>query len=319
MKIVSASPHLHSGASTDRIMRDVVIALTPAFGFSLWIFGLQALLTTVVAIGACVIFEWAISKYLLKVQPTICDWSAVVTGYLLAFNLPYDLSPWIVVLGSLVAIGIGKMSFGGLGRNPFNPALVGRVFLLISFPVQMTTFTAADGVTGATPLTAVKEALSRGTMPEIDMSGMLLGFKGGSLGEVAGILLIIGGLYLIVRKVITWHIPVYTLGTMAIFSSILYLIDPMQFTSPLFNIFAGGALLGAIYMATDYSSSPMSKSGMAVFGIGIGLITMLIRTWGAYPEGISFAILIMNATVPLINMYVKPRRFGVVSASKNAK
>lgn len=310
MKIVSASPHLHSGASTSSIMRDVIIALTPAFGFSLYVFGWQALLTTAIAICACVIFEWAITKYMLRKAPTINDWSAVVTGYLLAFNLPYDISPWLIVMGALVAIGIGKMSFGGLGRNPFNPALVGRVFLLISFPVQMTTFTGADGVTGATPLTLVKEALSKGSMPEIDMSGMLLGFKSGSLGEIAGILLIIGGIYLLVRKVISWHIPVYVLGTMAVFSGILYLCDPAQFTSPLFNIFTGGALLGAIYMATDYSTSPMSKRGMAIFGVGIGLITMLIRTWGAYPEGISFAILIMNACVPIINMYVKPKRFA---------
>lgn len=310
MKIVSASPHLHSGASTSSIMRDVIIALTPAFGFSLYVFGWQALLTTAIAICACVIFEWAITKYMLRKAPTINDWSAVVTGYLLAFNLPYDISPWLIVMGALVAIGIGKMSFGGLGRNPFNPALVGRVFLLISFPVQMTTFTGADGVTGATPLTLVKEALAKGSMPDIDMSGMLLGFKSGSLGEIAGILLIIGGIYLLVRKVISWHIPVYVLGTMAVFSGILYLCDPAQFTSPLFNIFTGGALLGAIYMATDYSTSPMSKRGMAIFGVGIGLITMLIRTWGAYPEGISFAILIMNACVPIINMYVKPKRFA---------
>lgn len=310
MKIVSASPHLHGGASTSSIMRDVVIALTPAFGFSVWIFGWQAFLTTAISILGCVIFEWAITKFMLRRRSSINDWSAVLTGYLLAFNLPYDISPAIVLLGALVAIGVGKMSFGGLGCNPFNPALVGRVFLLISFPVQMTTFTAVDGVSGATPLTIVKESLAKGVMPDIDMSNMLLGFKGGSLGEIAGILLIIGGIYLLVRKVITWHIPVYLLGTMAIFSSILYLVDSSAYTSPLFNIFAGGALLGAIYMATDYVTSPMSKAGMAVYGVGIGLLTMLIRTWGAYPEGISFAILIMNACVPLINMYIKPRRFA---------
>ncbi len=307
MKIVSASPHLHSGASTQKIMRDVIIAMLPAFAFSIYAFGIPALVTNLVAIASCVAFEWAITKFLLRRENSICDLSAVVTGMLLAFNLPAEISPWLVVLGSLVAIGIGKMSFGGLGRNPFNPALVGRVFLLISFPVPMTTFTGIDGVTGATPLAILSEQ-GVGALPS--MNDMLFGMHGGSLGEISGLLLILGALYLLIRKVITWHIPVFVLGSMALFAGAMYLIDPTQYASPLFHIFAGGALLGAIFMATDYSTSPMSKSGMAVYGVGIGILTILIRTWGAYPEGMSFAILIMNATVPLLNMYLKPRRFG---------
>lgn len=307
MKIVSASPHLHSGASTQTIMRDVIIALLPAFAFSIYAYGIPALTTNLVAILSCVAIEWAITKFLLKRECSVCDLSAVVTGMLLGFNLPAEISPWLVALGALVSIGVGKMSFGGLGRNPFNPALVGRVFLLISFPVQMTLYTGFDGVTGATPLAILRE---QGVAALPHINDMMLGIYGGSLGETSGALLILGGIYLLIRRVIRWHIPVYTLGSMALVAAILYFIDPTKFANPLFHIFAGGALLGAIYMATDYSTSPMSTKAMAIFGIGIGVITILIRTWGAYPEGMSFAILIMNATVPLLNTYFKPRRFG---------
>lgn len=318
-RIVAPSPHLHGDFSTPRIMRDVVIALIPAFAFSIFVYGWSALWVTGIAIASCMLFEWLISRFLLR-QPacTLGDWSAVVTGTLLAFNLPATISPGLVVLGALVAIGIGKMSFGGLGRNPFNPALVGRVFLLISFPVQMTLFPdtpGVDAITGATPLAFVKGALKTGQpitelMPDIDLGGMLLGFKDGSLGEIGATALLIGGIYLLIRRVITWRIPVFVLGTMLVFASILWLVDPAKYINPLFHVFAGGAMLGAIFMATDYATSPMSKAGQVIYAIGIGLITMLIRVWGAYPEGISFAILIMNATVPLINMYVKPARFG---------
>ncbi len=306
MKIVSASPHLHSGSSTQKIMRDVIIAMLPAFAFSIYAYGIDALLVNLVAIASCVGFEWLITKYMLRQPNSVCDLSAVVTGMLLAFNLPAEISPWLVVLGSLVAIGVGKMSFGGLGRNPFNPALVGRVFLLISFPVPMTSFT-LDGVSGATPLSLLREQ-GVGALPEI--SDMLFGLHGGSLGEMSALLLLIGGVYLIIRKVITWHIPVLVLGSMALFGEVLHLINPESYANVLFHLFAGGAILGAFFMATDYSSSPMSRRGMVVYAIGIGIITMLIRVWGAYPEGMSFAILIMNATVPLLNMYLKPRRFG---------
>lgn len=309
MKIVSASPHLHSGNSTQKIMRDVIIAMVPAFAFSVYSFGLSALYVTLIAVACCVAFEWAITKFLLGRKDTICDLSAVVTGMLLGFNLPSEISPVLVIIGSLVAIGVGKMSFGGIGRNPFNPALVGRVFLLISFPVQMTTF-AYDGVSGATPLGLLKEG---GVDAIPQLSDMLFGLHGGSLGEVGGVLLLLGGVYLIIRKVITWHIPVFVLGTMFVFAEIMFLVDPTVAADGLFHLFAGGAMLGAFFMATDYSSSPMSKKGIIIYSIGIGLLTMLIRTWGAYPEGMSFAILIMNATVPLINIYCKPRRFGKVA------
>lgn len=310
MRIVSPSPHLHSGDSTQRLMRDVLIALSPAFAFSIWVYGLPAFYTTATAVVSCMVFEWAITRLMLKRSSSLSDYSAALTGLLLAFNLPAEISPWLVVLGSLVAIGVAKMSFGGLGRNIFNPALVGRVFLLVSFPVQMTTFT-VNGVSGATPLALAKGAAWTGEMPTFDMSSMMLGMdKGGSLGEIAGILLLLGGVYLLVRKVITWHIPVCVLGSMAIFAAILWSVDASKYASPMFQIFAGGAILGAVYMATDYVTSPMSRSGMVVYGVGIGVITMLIRTWGAYPEGMSFAILIMNGAVPLINMYMKPKRFG---------
>ena len=317
-RIVAPSPHLHGDFSTPRIMRDVVIALIPAFAFSVFIYGLSAVFVTGIAILSCMLFEWLIDRFMLRRASTLGDWSAVVPGTLLAFTLPANISPWLVILGSLVAIGIGKMSFGGLGRNLFNPALVGRVFLLISFPVQMTLFpdtAGVDAITGATPLAFVKEALKTGTpvteiMPNIDLGGMLLGFKDGSMGEIGALALLLGGIYLLIRKVITWRIPVFVLGSMFVFAAILWLADPQEYINPLFHLFAGGAMLGAIFMATDYVTSPMSKAGQAIYASGIGVITILIRVWGAYPEGISFAILIMNATVPIINMYVKPSRFG---------
>ncbi len=312
MKIVSASPHLHSGSSTQRIMLDVIIAMTPALGFSFWSYGLPAIMVTLTAVASCVAFEWLINRFMLHRANTVCDLSAVVTGILLAFNLPAEISPWLVVLGSLVAIGVGKMSFGGLGRNPFNPALVGRVFLLLSFPVPLTTYT-FDGVTGATPLSLFKE---QGAAALPDVMDMLIGVHGGSLGEMSALLLIIGGIYLLIRKVITWHIPVFVLGSMAVFAEALWLINPETAADVTFHLFAGGAILGAFFMATDYSSSPMSKKGQIIYAIGIGVITMLIRVWGAYPEGMSFAILIMNATVPLLNMYLKPKPFGKSKSSK---
>ena len=229
-----------------------------------------------------------------------------------------------LVLGALVAIGIGKMSFGGLGKNPFNPALVVRVFLLLSFPVAMTTFPSPDPdvFSGATPLSSVKEALKSGQslsalMPDISYTNMMFGMKAGSLGEIAALALILGFIYLLWRKVITWHIPVFVIGTIAVFTGILHFADPEIYLSPTFHIISGGALLGAIFMATDYVTSPMSKWGMVVYAVGIGVITVLIRVWGAYPEGISFAILIMNAVVPLLNKYMRPKRFGVVKPAKS--
>ncbi len=311
--LVAPSPHVHSSESTSRIMRDVVIALLPAFAVSVCFFGVSALLVTLISIVSCVVTEYLIQRFLVKGPTTICNYSAVVTGILLGFNLPASLPLWIVVMGSVVAIGVAKMTYGGLGKNPFNPALVGRVFLLIAYPAQMTVFPATDAFTGATPLAAVKSGEM--VLGSVDMQSMFLGSIPGSLGEVSALCLILGGAYLIWRKVISWHIPVAVLATMALMAMGSALADGGSILlTPLFHILAGGALLGAIYMATDYSTSPMTHRGMVIYGVGIGLITMSIRLWGAYPEGMSFAILIMNACVPLINKYVKPNRFGVKKA-----
>ncbi|HNV80415.1 MAG: RnfABCDGE type electron transport complex subunit D [Tenuifilaceae bacterium] len=322
--VVSPSPHTHSGESTSRLMFNVVLALVPAFAVTLFYFGMGALVVTLISITSCLLFEYLIQKFLLKVKPTISDGSALVTGLILAFNLPSNLPWWIVVIGAIIAIGVGKMSFGGLGNNPFNPALVGRVFLLISFPVHMTSWplpiesrmSYINAVTGATPLAIVKEGLGKGdTMSVISEQipshmQLFMGTMGGSLGEIAAFALIIGFVWLLVTKVITWHIPVSIFTTIVAFTGILWLINPQTNADPLFHLLTGGVMLGAIFMATDYVTSPMHPKGMWIFGVGIGLITVIIRVWGAYPEGISFAILIMNAFVPLINRYVKPKRFG---------
>ncbi len=328
--IVSASPHVHSDRTSKKLMYDVVIALIPAFLVSIYVFGIGALIVTSVAVISCLLFEYVIQKYLLKTEVTIADGSALITGLLLAFNLPSNLPIWMIISGSLVAIGIAKLSFGGLGFNIFNPALVGRVFLLVAFPVQMTSWPSAvvnnttlvDAVTGATSLGMIKEGLMFGeTMTQISSKipstmDMLFGFTGGSIGEISALALLLGGLFLIFRKVISWHIPITVLATMAAMTGIFWLINPEHYANPLIHILSGGALIGAFFMATDLVTSPMTKKGMVVFAIGIGIITVVIRLWGAYPEGISFAILIMNAFVPLINKYFKPRRFGAKIKAK---
>ena len=319
---ISPSPHVHGGDSIEKNMYGVLIALVPTFIFSIVFFGLGAILVTLTSVVACLVFEYVIQKYLMKQRPTIWDGSAIITGVLLAFNLPSSLPLWIVVIGALVAIGIGKMSFGGLGNNIFNPALVGRVFLLISFPVQMTTwpvpngFATADAVTGATPLALVKEAVKNGqavgdalSSAGFSTGNLILGNMGGSLGEVAAIGLLLGFAYMLIRKIISWHIPVAIFATVIVFSGILNLADPAQFAGPVFHLFTGGLMLGAIFMATDYVTSPMTHKGMLIYGVGIGLLTVIIRVFGAYPEGMSFAILIMNGFTPLINRYCRPRRF----------
>lgn len=314
--VVSPAPHIHSGNSVSKEMKGVLIALIPAYLAALYYFGLGAFIVSVTAVISCVAFEYLIQRFLLKGELTINNFSAVVTGLLLSFNLPSNLPIWIIIIGSLAAIGIGKMSFGGLGNNPFNPALIGRVFLLISFPVQMTTwpkpipFNMAylDAETSATALTLLKE--HAGTLPST--LDMFLGNMGGSLGEVSALALLIGFVYLLVKKIISWHIPISILATVVIFTGILHFIHPEMCASSLTHLLTGGLLLGAIYMATDYVTSPMSKLGMIIYGIGIGLITVIIRVWGSYPEGMSFAILIMNGFTPLINAYVKPKRFAEV-------
>ncbi len=318
------SPHIHGGENTRRIMLDVILALVPALAVSTYVMGWRALFITGVAVAGCVVFEYIISRFLLKRGSTIGDLSAFVTGMLLSFNLPVGIPWWIVLIGAVVAIGVGKMTFGGLGCNPFNPALTGRIFLLIAYPVQMTDWTTnvPDTISGSTALAEVKYStydvagnivLDRMNLESVDFLGMFGGTMNGSLGEIASLALILGGLYLLWRKVITWHIPVAVLGTMAVFALCVALGiggGALCYELPLFHILAGGALLGAIFMATDYSTSPMTHKGMLLYGVGIGLLTMIIRLWGAYPEGMSFAIFIMNAATPLINKYLRPKRVG---------
>ena len=325
--IVAPAPHAHSGDSVRRNMLLVILALLPAYVVSVLEFGCGALITAAISVIACVCTEWVISRYLLKEQrQTIGDLSAVLTGLLLAFNLPSSIDWWIVIIGAVVAIGVGKMTFGGLGQNPFNPALVGRVFLLISFPAQMTTWPVAKGFatsyvdaeTGATPLYYLKHMIKAGDNSVIDqlpaLKDAFLGAMGGSLGEVCALALIIGGLFLICTKVITWHIPVSIIATVALFAActgwVGALPEGMSTCSYVgYELLTGGLMLGAFFMATDYVTSPMSAWGKIIFGIGIGFIMMVIRTWGNYPEGMSFAILIMNACVPLLNK-IRPQRFG---------
>lgn len=328
--IVSPAPHAHSGDSVTRNMLLVILALMPAFAVSICTFGWSTIITTAISIAACVLTEWVISKFVLKTKPTLLDCSAILTGLLLAFNLPANLPWWIVVIGAIVAIGVGKMSFGGLGQNPFNPALVGRVFLLISFPVQMTTWPRplgfatqyVDALTGATPLAAMKTAIKSHSIDALqqlpDLWQMFIGYMGGSMGEMCAFALIIGGVLLIITRVITWHIPVSILITVAVFAAISSWtglvpegMDTCHYMAT--TLLSGGLMLGAFFMATDYVTSPMTGLGKIIFGIGIGIITMVIRTWGAYPEGVSFAILIMNATVPLLNK-LRPKRFGTTKA-----
>lgn len=323
---VSPSPHVHEALTTPQIMRGVIYAMVPALAFSVYNFGIGALYVSFIAVVSCLLFEQLIMMYLMRKPSTISDGSAVITGLLLAFNLPSNLPWYAIIIGSAIAIGIGKMSFGGLGNNPFNPALVGRVFLLISFPVQMTSWPAVgwsasiDGVTGATALGTLKDGLRQGETVSALMTDMpsyldmFLGFHSGSLGEISGVALLLGLLYLLYRRIITWHIPVSMVATVYLFAGAFWLINPELYPNPLFHVLTGGVLLGAIFMATDYVTSPFTHKGMLIFGAGIGIITVIIRLFGAYPEGVSFAILIMNGFVPLINKFTKPSRFGVIKS-----
>lgn len=321
--IISLSPHVHGGDSVQRNMYGVCLALLPALAASLWFFGLGAAIVMLTSVASCVLFEWAIAKFILKRERvTITDGSAILTGMLLGFNLPSNLPIWIIIIGALVAIGIGKMTFGGLGCNPFNPALVGRIFLLISFPVQMTSwpeikqYTAyTDATTAATPLSVMQTAIATGDASVLEQlpsfEEMFLGVMGGSLGEVSALMLLMGTAFLLWKKIITWHIPVSILGTVALLSTALHLWNP-AYAHPLAVLMSGGLILGACFMATDYVTSPMSHRGQLIYGVCIGLLTVVIRNWGAYPEGMSFAIFTMNAFTPLINTYCKPKRFGEV-------
>lgn len=309
---VSLSPHVHSSNTTQKCMLQVLVGLLPALIWSFCQFGLGAVIVTLASVAFCVLFEFLITRFMMKTPTTLGDLSAVVTGVLLAFNVPSNLPIWIIAIGALVAIGVGKMSFGGLGCNIFNPALVGRVFLLIAYPVQMTTWPTESGytdvATGATPLALIGQKIAGMNVELPTIMDCLVGQTGGAMGEVSALALIIGGIYLLVRKTITWHIPVSVLVSALVFGMLFYGFD---FNIALTELLSGGMMLGAFFMATDYVSSPMNGRAQLLYGVCIGFLTMVIRRYGAYPEGMSFAILIMNAFTPLINKYVKPQRFGV--------
>ena len=316
--LVSPSPHLHTKTSTKSLMRDVVIAMIPAVIVSVLFYGWAELLVLGVSVASCVLLEYLITKYLLNKPCTVCDMSAVVTGILLALNLPATTPWWVVFIGAVVAIGVAKMTFGGLGQNLFNPAIVGRVSLLISFPTYMTNWAkpngfistaAVDAFTGATPLGLAKEG-GVAAVDGLDYMDMLFCNIGGSAGELSALAILVGFVYLLARRVIKPYITLSILATVAVFSGIFWAVNPAEFTGPVFNLLTGGVLLGAVFMATDYVTSPMSNVGGIIFGVGIGLITMLVRYFGAYPEGMSFAILIMNAVVPLINKWCHTKKFG---------
>lgn len=325
--LVSQAPHIHGSDTTQKLMRDVMIALAPTLLVSAYFFGFSAIKLVLIGAGTCIAVEFLIQKYLLRTKICINDYSAALTGVLLALNLPPSAPWWVMLIGSIIAIGVAKMTFGGLGQNIFNPALVGRVFLLVSFPVIMTDWTVpsawlrdgVDAFTGATPLAIVKDGLAQGMSiseifaanPNLTYSQMLFTKMGGSVGEVSALALILGFIYLLVRKVIRPHIPFAIIGSMLVLSAIFWVIDSQSYTDPIFNVLTGGVLLGSIFMATDYATSPMDTRGMILYGVGIGVLTVLIRLFGSYPEGISFAILIMNAAVPLINKSFKPRKFGM--------
>lgn len=321
--LVSPAPHIHAAVSTKSLMRDVVIALLPAVIVSVVFYGLGEIVVLGTSVVSCILVEYLITKLLLKKPSTVCDYSAVVTGILLALNLPYTTPWWVVFIGALFAVGVVKMTFGGLGQNIFNPAIAGRVFLLVSFPAYMTNWQmpgglfGVDAVSGATPLGLINEGIMNGqTVPEImsanglSYSQMLFANIGGSVGEISALALLAGFVYLLVRKVIRPHITLSIWATVALVSLVFWLAAPDRFTDPLFNLLSGGMILGSCFMATDYVTSPMSVKGGIVYGIGIGFITLMIRYFGSYPEGMSFAILIMNSTVPLINMWFHQKKYG---------
>lgn len=323
---ISTNPHMQTSRNTRAIMLDVIIALIPAAIAAVLFFGVDALRVILTSVAACVMFEWIACKYWLKTQNTTTDLSAVITGLLLAFNLPAEMPCWMIIIGAFISIIIAKVCFGGIGQNIFNPALIGRVFLFISFPVQMTSWpkpyffhlVSPDGQTGATPLRIIKTLSKTTNVEEMNTMelpsylDMFLGNIGGCIGEISALAILIGLGYMLYRKVITWHIPVYYLATVLIITSILYMITGDIKFLPLAHMLSGGLMLGAVFMATDYTTSPMTQKGQIIFAIGCGLLTVIIRAFSAYPEGVSFAILIMNALVPLIDKISVQRYYGEV-------
>ena len=314
--LVSPNPHIHSAVSTASLMRDVIIALIPAIVVSVLFYGWAELLVLAVSALSCVLFEWAIAKFLFKNPDLFCCPAALVTGLLLAMNLPVSTPWWIVVIGALFAIGVVKMSFGGIGQNVFNPAIAARVFLLVSFPQQMTNWTApagfianVDAFSGATLLGQVHILGAQQADKLVDLHTLFVNI-GGSAGEISALALLVGWVYLLVRRVIKPWITLSIFATVALVAAIFHLADPALYTGPLFNLLTGGVILGACFMATDYVTSPMSTWGGVIYGVGIGFLLMMIRYFGSYPEGVSFAILLMNMTVPLLNRWFHGKKYG---------
>jgi len=331
---VAYAPHVHDGSSATRIMWTVFLTLLPAAAVSVYAFGLDALrvlaLTTALSVGM-----EALALVMMKRDPRAClDGSAALTGFLLGLTLPAGISNGIIVVGAFVAIIVAKQVFGGLGHNPFNPALTSRVFLLIAFPKQLTTWPVPrglqdiqefmglavtrtnDAVTSATPLAAIKEHAQR-AMPNIQLNDLFFGVHTpGSIGEISALALLVGAAFLLYKRIITWHIPVATLLTVAVFGALTHLVNPAKYADPFFHLFAGGLFIGAFFMATDFVTAPVWPLGKIIYGVGIGLLTMMIRLWGGYPEGISFAILLMNAVTPLLDRYTVPTPFGSRAAPK---
>ena len=324
---ISTNPHIQTKRDTKSIMLDVIIALLPAALFAVIFFGLDALKVILTSVFACVMFEYLTCRFWLKQKSTVNDYSAVITGLLLAYNLPSGMPCWMIFVGAFMAIVVAKKCFGGLGNNIFNPALVGRVFLFISFPVQMTLWPkphfmqmfSPDAQTGATTLRMLKSIAPDGEEIAADMFSldelpsyfdMFVGNVGGCIGEISVFALLLGFAYMLWRKVIKWHIPVFYIATVLILTSILYFSTGNLKYLPIAHILSGGLMLGAIFMATDYATSPMTIKGQIIFAIGCGLLTVIIRSFSAYPEGVSFAILIMNALVPLIDKFAVQRYYG---------
>ncbi len=316
--IVSSSPHIRTPRDTRAIMLDVLIALAPAFIASIIFFGWRPILVTAVSAASCVLFEFGYRR-LMKKPDTYGDLSAAVTGVLMAFCLPPTAPWWLPVIGALFAIVVVKQLFGGIGKNFLNPALAGRAFLLASYAVLMTSwmptnFQNVDAATYATPMAS----LSSGTLSSVGIGAMLIGNVGGSIGEISAVALLLGGAWLVYRKVISLRIPLSFIGTVAVIT-LIFSRGNSHFLWMLQNVFSGGLLLGAIFMATDYCTSPVTPKGQIIFGVGCGLITVLIRYFGSYPEGVSYAILIMNLTVWMIDKNTAPRRFGVAPKRLFAK
>ena len=321
--ILQSSPHARDRGSVRKVMYTVTLALLPAVVAGTVFFGLRALLVMALSVFACLLFEGLAMKVTGKpVKETLLDGSAVITGLLVAMNLPSGLPWWMVVVGALVAVVLGKHVYGGLGNNPFNPALVARVFLLISFPTAMTAWPVplgADGVTAATPLGVLQMEGATVALQSVSYYDLFIGNVGGCLGETSVIALLLGGIILLVRKVISWEIPVTFIATVLLFTTITWLVAPDKHINPLWHVLSGGVMLGAWFMATDMVTSPVSRKGMLLFGVGCGFFTCIIRLWAGYPEGVSFAILIMNGLVPLIDRYLAPARFGAQQAAQGAK